>query len=102
MSFDYIERAYGWRFHRGQAVYVGSSKDKLKAGVVMSATHYVHVRVNGEKHADNYHPSDVYDKEEHDRWNKPQEDGIHLSKEIEIPTRFFKVELTFGPPKEPT
>lgn len=54
MSFDYIERAYGLRFHRGQRVIALG-----KPGVVTTADHHVHVRVDGMKHARPYHPTDV-------------------------------------------
>jgi hypothetical protein len=54
MSFDYIERTYGRRFARGQKVLALG-----KVGVVTGATHYVEVRIEGLKHSNNYHPSDV-------------------------------------------
>jgi hypothetical protein len=54
MSFDYIARTYGRRFARGQKVLALG-----KVGVVTGATHYVEVRIDGLKHSNNYHPSDV-------------------------------------------
>ena len=61
MSFDYITQCYGLRFHRGQRVVCG---DRKKTGTVTSATHHVHVRLDGQKHTLPYHPSDVKPIEE--------------------------------------
>lgn len=54
MSFDYIEKAYGRKFYRGQIVVALG-----KLGVVVKADHHVHVRIEGRKHTMPYHPSDV-------------------------------------------
>ncbi len=54
MSFDYIEKTYGKKFKRGQRVLALG-----RPGKVTSATHYVAVRLDGLRHANNYHPNDV-------------------------------------------
>lgn len=57
-QFDYIANTYGKRFHRGQEVIALG-----KFGVVTSADQYVHVRIDGLRHANPYHPDDVQAKE---------------------------------------
>ena len=54
MSFEYIEQAYGLKFKKGQIV-----RALGKLGVVAKATNHVYVRLNGEKSATPYHPTDV-------------------------------------------
>jgi hypothetical protein len=54
MSFDFIARAYGRRFHRDQRVRAGG-----RLGVVTSASLWVHVRLDGQHRASAYHPTDV-------------------------------------------
>lgn len=54
MSFEYIANAYGKTFKKGQIV-----RALGKLGVVVKATHYVFVRLDGAKHANPFHPSDV-------------------------------------------
>lgn len=54
MSFEYIEKAYGRKFHKGQIVMALG-----KPGVVMKADHHVHVRLCERKHSAPYHPTDV-------------------------------------------
>jgi hypothetical protein len=54
MSFDFIARTYGRRFHRGQRV-----RALGRLGVVMTASLYVHVRLDGENRASAYRPTDV-------------------------------------------
>jgi hypothetical protein len=54
-QFDYIARAYGKRFKRGQEVIALG-----KPGRVTSADHYVYVCLhNGPKHPLPHHPDDV-------------------------------------------
>lgn len=62
MSFDYIHQTYGVRFRRGQRVACGENR---VMGTVTKATHYVHVRADGHRHAERWHPSDVVPVEEH-------------------------------------
>jgi hypothetical protein len=54
MSFEYIAQYYGLKLRRGQAVLALG-----KPGKVLSCTHHVKVRLDGEKHGDYYHPHDV-------------------------------------------
>lgn len=54
-KFAYVRDAYGMPWlAKGIAVMACG-----KPGVVTDATHYVFVRINGEKHARPYHPDDV-------------------------------------------
>jgi hypothetical protein len=53
-QFDYIRNAYGLNVGKGTRVTVGG-----KLGTVTGATHHVLVRVDGERHAEPWHPSDV-------------------------------------------
>lgn len=56
MSLDYIRKAYAVPAHRGaEVVYEGQT------GVITGARgQYVRVRLLGEKHARNYHPTSLY------------------------------------------
>lgn len=54
MSFEYIKSYYGLEFKRGQQVLALG-----KPGKVTSATNHVNVRLDGDKHARPYHPTDV-------------------------------------------
>jgi hypothetical protein len=53
-QFDYIAKTYGKTFKRGQKVVALG-----KPGTVTSATHYVMVRLDGQKATHPYHPDDV-------------------------------------------
>jgi len=52
--FAYIRNYYGRSFYNGQRV-----RTPRGAGVVVGATNYVCVRLDGQHHADNWHPTDV-------------------------------------------
>ena len=54
MSFDYVRKTYGVPAARGVRVLYGERR-----GVITSATHYVHVRLDGEKFSRPYHPTDL-------------------------------------------
>jgi hypothetical protein len=54
MSFDYIEKTYGRKFHKGQEVMALN-----EMGIVVKADHHVHVKLHRLKHANPYHPNDV-------------------------------------------
>lgn len=60
MSFEYIAKRYGKRFHRGQRVVCGERELK---GAVTSATHHVFVRLDGNRQPLPYHPSEVNPEE---------------------------------------
>lgn len=52
--FQYVRDTYGVPAKRGgRVVYQG------KEGTITSATHYVHVRLDGEKTPRRYHPKDL-------------------------------------------
>ena len=53
-EFDYIRNTYGLNLGKGTRVMVGG-----KPGTVTGATHHVLVKVDGERHAFPWHPSDV-------------------------------------------
>lgn len=53
-QFDYIAKTYGKEFKRGQRVLALD-----QPGTVTSGDHYVHVRLDGLKHANPFHPDDV-------------------------------------------
>lgn len=54
-AFDYIEKTYGLKFHKGQVVHALG-----KPGVVTGTqSAHVMVRLSHLKHANPYHPSDV-------------------------------------------
>lgn len=63
MSFKYIASYYGKSFKKGQVVRVTDNSQRPpppgKLGVVTGATQYVFVRLDGENHANPYHPDDV-------------------------------------------
>lgn len=59
MSFEYIEQTYRKRFFKGQIV-----RALGKLGTVDRATNHVYVKLQGQKHAGPYHPSDVDPVEE--------------------------------------
>jgi hypothetical protein len=59
MSFDYVRRFYGVPAKRGGRVLVTESNGAKFYGTITRATHYVFVRIDGEKHARPYHPEDV-------------------------------------------
>jgi len=58
VSFDFVERYYGRSFYRGQQV-VCTDGARRERGLVVKATHYVYVLVDGERHARPWHPADV-------------------------------------------
>lgn len=61
-AFDYVREHYGMPWvGRGVRVLAGG-----KPGVITDATHYIMVRLDGQKHANPWHPSDV--KQGHARW----------------------------------
>lgn len=54
-NFDYIERAYGLKFYKGQIVLALG-----KPGVVTGTSNaYVMVRLSNQRHVNRYHPTDV-------------------------------------------
>lgn len=53
MSMDYVRRTYGVPAKRGGRVRVRFEK---KYGTITSATQYVHVRLDGRKKPDRFHP----------------------------------------------
>ena len=53
-QFDYVRNTYGLNVGKGTRVTVGG-----KLGTVTGANHRVLVRVDGERHAGPWHPSDV-------------------------------------------
>lgn len=55
MTMDYIRRTYGVPAKRGARVLLRDGRE----GVVTSASHYVRVRVNGEKRVHQRHPLDL-------------------------------------------
>lgn len=56
-QFDYIQRNYGVDPKRGQRVLAYG-----KPGVIVGADgHYLRIRLDGQKHANNYHPTDEID-----------------------------------------
>ncbi len=54
---DYIRQHYGLDLKKGQHVLCG---DKRVRGVVTGADNHVHVKLEGEKHSDPWHPSDIH------------------------------------------
>ena len=54
MSLDYVARAYGVRFKRGERVIALGEK-----GRVAGADHCLKVIIDGEKRSRRYHPTDV-------------------------------------------
>ena len=54
-QFDYIRDYYGLDIKKGMHVLDA----KGRRGVVVGATHHVKVRLEGEKHANFYHPNDL-------------------------------------------
>lgn len=55
MSFKYIQSYYGITLKRGGRVVDKDGRE----GVITSATHYVHVRLDGNNRALSYHPDDL-------------------------------------------
>jgi hypothetical protein len=57
--YEYVRNTYGVPAYIGVRV---TSDDGKYTGVIVAAKsdlHYVHVRVDGRKHADNFHPKDL-------------------------------------------
>jgi hypothetical protein len=66
MSMDYVRRTYDVDVRRGQRVIYGTG-DHRQFGTVTGASHYVHVRFDGQRHSVNVHPTDpllCYDEAE--------------------------------------
>lgn len=57
MSMDYVRRTYGVDVKRGQRVSFVTG-DRRQFGTVTGASHYVHVRFDGQRHSENIHPTD--------------------------------------------
>ena len=61
--FEYVNTHYGKSLKRGSIVTVprtvAGQPTARVLGVATKATHHVYVRVDGEKHANPYHPDDV-------------------------------------------
>lgn len=58
MSMAYIRKTYGVPVARGRRVEVRKSNGALFYGRITRATHYVFIRLEGERHARPYHPTD--------------------------------------------
>jgi len=52
--FEYIRQYYGLNFRLGQRVRTSRGE-----GVIVGATHYIRVRLDGETVDGNWHPTDV-------------------------------------------
>jgi hypothetical protein len=57
VSMDYVRRTYGVDVKRGQRVAFGAG-ERRQLGTVTGASHYVHVRFDGQRHSMNVHPTD--------------------------------------------
>lgn len=57
-SFDYVRRYYGVPAKRGMRVTVCSSNERDRMGTITRATHYVWIRLDGDKRSRPYHPKD--------------------------------------------
>jgi hypothetical protein len=58
MSMDYIRRTYGVPAKRGGRVrYTGSKHADQLGTIVASRGCYLRIRLDGKKHAGNYHPT---------------------------------------------
>jgi hypothetical protein len=66
MTMEYIRRNYHVPAKRGGRVIALNLRGKKTQhkGVITSATHYVYVRLDGEKHSKPYHPDSLYYCEE--------------------------------------
>lgn len=58
MSMKYIRTMYGVPAARGRRVEIRQSDGRVVGGTITRATHRVHIRVDGERHARRYHPAD--------------------------------------------
>lgn len=56
MSMEWVRQSYGVPAKRGGRVRV---KFDGKTGTITNATQYVHVRLDGEKRPDRFHPLDL-------------------------------------------
>ncbi len=68
---EYIRNFYGLDLKKGEHVMCGDTK---KRGVVVKCDHHVHVRLEGEKHDNPWHPSDIH---KYDDGAKPHVDAIN-------------------------
>lgn len=55
--FEYVRRAYGVPAGRGRRVRIRYSASEIREGSITSATHYIYVRLDGEKRPKPFHPT---------------------------------------------
>ena len=58
MSMAYVRKTYGVPAARGRRVEVRKSNGAVFRGTITRCTHYVFIRLDGERHARPYHPTD--------------------------------------------
>ena len=58
MSMAYIRNTYGVTVARGRRVDVRMAHGAVFRGTITKCTHHVHIRIDGEKVARRYHPTD--------------------------------------------
>lgn len=58
MSLDYIRKTYGVPAKRGEFVEYTDAQGKKRSGVITGSNHsYLRIKLDGDKHAGNYHPT---------------------------------------------